>query len=116
MTITEDKGFVDYFILYSRIIIVCNELKLLRSFGRGSAASSLVNYCLDITKINRIPENLIFERLIHPLQKSLPDIDIDIPKGKQKHVIGKLKQNEHQDILTCLKNSPNIRNKYRKLL
>lgn len=85
--------FIDYFILYSRIIEVCNEFKLLRSYGRGSAPNSIVNYCLDITNINPIEENLIFERFIHPTQKQLPDIDIDIPKGWQKKVIEKLKQN-----------------------
>lgn len=88
----EKQGFTDYFILYSRIIEVCNELNLLRTFGRGSAANSIINYCLDITKINPIDENLIFERFISPNQKQLPDIDIDIPKGNQKNVIKKLKQ------------------------
>ena len=90
--IIEKQGFIDYFILYSRIIEVCNELNLIRSYGRGSAAGSLVNYCLDITKINPIDENLIFEKFVHPQQKQLPDIDIDTPKAHQKNVIEKLKQ------------------------
>lgn len=92
LSIIEKQGFTDYFILYSRIIEICNEIKLLRSYGRGSAANSIVNYCLDITKINPIDENLIFERFIHPQQKQLPDIDIDIPKGYHKNVIELLKQ------------------------
>lgn len=92
LSIIEKLGFTDYFLLYSRIIEICNELNLLRSYGRGSAANSIVNYCLDITKINSIDENLIFERIISPEQKQLPDIDIDIPKGHQKNVIEKLKQ------------------------
>jgi len=92
LSVIEKLGFTDYFILFSRIIEVCNELNLLRSYGRGSAANSLVNYCLDITKINPIDENLIFERFILPTQKTLPDIDIDIPKGYQKQVIKMLKQ------------------------
>jgi DNA polymerase-3 subunit alpha len=92
LSIIEKQGFSDYFILYSRIIEVCNELNLLRSYNRGSAANSIVNYCLDITKINPIEENLIFERFILPQQIKLPDIDIDIPKGHQKNVIEKLKQ------------------------
>ena len=92
LSVIEKQGFTEYFILYSRIIEICNELELLSSYGRGSAANSIVNYCLDITKINPIYENLIFERFIHPNQKQLPDIDIDIPKGQQKVVIEKLKQ------------------------
>jgi len=90
--IIKKQGFTDYFILYSRIIDICNGLNLLRSFGRGSASNSIVNYCLDITKLNPIDENLIFERFVHPQQKQLPDIDIDIPMGHQINVIEKLKQ------------------------
>ncbi len=51
LNIIKSGGFVDYFILYARIVEICNELKLLRSCGRGSAVGSIVNYCLDITKI-----------------------------------------------------------------
>ncbi len=92
LSIIESKGYEDYFILYSRIIAVCNELNILRTYGRGSAANSIVNYCLDITKVNSIDENLVFARFIHQLQFDLPDIDIDIPKGSQKKVIQLLKQ------------------------
>lgn len=91
LNVIELQGFTDYFILYSRIIEVCNELNLLRSLGRGSAPNSIVNYCLDITKINSIDENLIFERFVIPQQINLPDIDIDIPKGHLDNVIDKLK-------------------------
>ncbi|PKP35400.1 MAG: hypothetical protein CVU00_02665 [Bacteroidetes bacterium HGW-Bacteroidetes-17] len=96
LLVIESLGFPDYFITYSRIIEMCNELNLLRSYGRGSAASSLVNYCLDITKINPLAGNFIFERFINSQQKNLPDIDIDIDidivKGNQKKVVEKLKQ------------------------
>jgi DNA polymerase-3 subunit alpha len=88
----ERQGFVDYFILFSRIIEVCNELNLLRSPGRGSAPHSVVNFCLDITKINPIGENFIFERFLNPHQKRLPDIDIDISKGHQKQLLDRLKE------------------------
>ena len=91
LSVIEEKDFTGYYILYSRIIEICNELNLLRSFGRGSALNSMVNFCLDITKINPIDENLIFEKFVSPHQKHLPDIDIDIPKGYQKIVIDLLK-------------------------
>lgn len=90
LSIIENLGFVDYFILYYRIIEVCNELKILRTYSRGSAANSLVNYCLDITKIDPLEENLVFERFILPGQTKIPDIDIDIPRGAQKQVIESL--------------------------
>lgn len=91
LSIIEKKGFADYFILYSRIIEVCNELNLVRSPGRGSAAGSLINYCLDITKLNPLNHCLIFERFINYKRTQSPDIDIDIPKGYQKEVINLLK-------------------------
>lgn len=91
LSVIENSGFTDYFILYSRIIEVCNELQLLRSPGRGSSASSLINYCLDITKINPLEHNLIFERFLNAKKGNKPDIDIDIPKGFQNAVIKKLK-------------------------
>ncbi len=87
LNIIKSGGFVDYFILYARIVEICNELKLLRSCGRGSAVGSIVNYCLDITKIDPVAEHLISERFIHPRQKNLPDIDIDIPAGSQQKIL-----------------------------
>lgn len=92
LSIIEKQGFTDHFILYSRIIEICNELNLIRSCGRGNSINSMVNYCLGITKINPIEENLLFETFVRPEQKHLPDIDIDIPVGYQKNVIEKLKE------------------------
>lgn len=112
LTVIEKQGFTNFFILYSRIIEICNELNLLRSFGRGSAANSIVNYCLDITKINSIDENLIFERFISPQQKQLPDIDIDIPKGHQKNVIEKLKQKHPEYYAYSIAFSPQTETDY----
>ncbi len=70
--IIEKQGFtqiISFFI--QELVEVCNELNLLSSFGRGSAANSIVNYCLDMTKINSIDENLIFERFISPQRKTV---------------------------------------------
>ncbi len=92
LDVIQHLGFVDYFLLYSRIIEVCNELNLIRSFGRGNASGSFINYCLDITKINPLEENLIFERFINPKRNILPDIDIDIPKGTQKIILKRLNE------------------------
>lgn len=92
LAVIEQKGFTDYIIIYSRIIEVCNELKLIRSYGRVYAADSLINYCLDITKINPTDENLMFENFIHLQQKNLPDEQIDIPRGQQKNVVELLRK------------------------
>lgn len=81
LRIIKDNGFSDYFKLYSYIISICNELNILRSYGRNTALNSLVNYCLDITKLDPVEYSLIFERFILPSQQQQPDVDIDIPSG-----------------------------------
>lgn len=55
--------------------------------GRGSAAGSLVSYCLGITKINPLKYDLLFERFLNPDRISMPDIDIDFPDTYREHVI-----------------------------
>lgn len=96
LSIIERQGFTDHFILYSRIAEVCNELRLICSPGRGNSINSLVNYCLDITRVNPVTENLWFESFIYRDQKHFPDIDIDVPFGSRKTVIETLKQ-EHPE-------------------
>ncbi len=93
LEIIETEKFVGYFLLFARIIEACNELKLLRSHGRGSAMNSMVCYCLDITKINPITENLISERILFKNQIYCPDIDLDIPKDHRQNILKKLKEN-----------------------
>ncbi len=87
----EKLNLVEYFLIYSKIIEICNSHNILRSYGRGSACGSLVNYCLDITKINPLLEGLIFERFLNSDISEFADIDIDIPFGYQKMIIKKLK-------------------------
>lgn len=116
LSVIRKNGYVDYFILYSRIIEICNELELLRSPGRGSAASSIVNYCLDITKINPLMHNLIFERFLNEKRKTSPDIDIDIPKGFQKLVIQKLKEKYPEYNAYFIAFSPQGETEYKSIL
>ena len=88
----EKAGCADYLLVYKGIIDICNRHGLLRSPGRGSACGSLVNYCLDITKINPLEENLIFERFLNTAVTKQLDIDIDIPMGKRELVLDELKK------------------------
>ncbi len=92
LSIILETGFSDYFVLMARIVEVCNELQLLRSFGRGTSPNSLINYCLDITMINPIEYNLPFERFMLPYRELQPVNDIDIPKGSQYKVLNRLKE------------------------
>lgn len=92
LEIIRKLNFSDYFLLFARICEVCNELNIIRTPGRANASGSFINYCLDITKINPLDEDLIFERFIHPNQQHLPDIDLDIPNGEQTKILNKLKE------------------------
>ena len=82
----------EYFLLSANIADVCNNLGFLRSPGRGSSASSLVNYCLDITKINPLEEDLIFERFFNLSRTRVADIDIDIAQGCTDNLFIELKR------------------------
>ena len=91
LSIIEALNLIDYFLVYSKIIEICDSHNILRSYGRGSACGSLVNYCLDITKINPLLEGLIFERFLNPELAASVDIDIDISCGHQKMILEELK-------------------------
>lgn len=71
-----NKGFSNYFLFVYDIICYAKEKKIIY-IGRGSAASSLVSYLLDITEVDPILLNLYFERFLNPQRESFPDIDID---------------------------------------
>jgi DNA polymerase-3 subunit alpha len=68
-------GFNDYFLIVSDLIKYAKENGILVGPGRGSAAGSLVSYCLDITTIDPIEYNLYFERFLNPDRITMPDID-----------------------------------------
>ena len=116
LAVIETQGFANYFIIYSRIIEVCNELNLIRSFGRGSAPNSIVNYCLDITKINPIKENLIFERFLLPEQDQFPAIDIDIPKRNHKKIIDILNQKYPEYNIFQIAYTPQSNSNYKEVI
>ena len=81
-----DKGFLDYFYIVNDIYHFARENNISYGPGRGSAAASLVSYLLDITKIDPLEYNLLFDRFISEQRKELPDIDMDwgSKEGRQK--------------------------------
>jgi DNA polymerase III subunit alpha len=87
LSVIEQLNLSYYFLNFIAIIDICNHKGWLRSPGRGTSTSSLVNYCLDITKINPIEYGLYFERFINPDHFVGIDIDIDIPTGKRSLLI-----------------------------
>lgn len=77
LNIIKQMGYVDYFLIVWDFIKFAVEHNIPTGPGRGSAAGSIVAYTLDITKIDPIKYNLIFERFLNPERVSMPDIDSD---------------------------------------
>ena len=97
-------GFAGYFLIVSDFIKAGRELGVLVGPGRGSAAGSVVAYCIGITNIDPIKYNLLFERFLNPDRKSMPDIDTDFDDiGRQKvidYVVKKYGKNQVAQIIT----------------
>ena len=83
----QSMGFVDYFLIVWDYINFCRENGIAVGPGRGSAAGSIVSYCLKITNIDPIKYNLLFERFLNPERVSMPDIDVDFCYERRQEVI-----------------------------
>jgi DNA polymerase-3 subunit alpha len=97
-------GFAGYFLIVSDFIRAGRDLGVFIGPGRGSAAGSVVAYCIGITNIDPIKYNLLFERFLNPDRKSMPDIDTDFDdEGRQKvidYVVDKYGRNQVAQIIT----------------
>lgn len=83
----ESMGYVEYFLIVWDFINYAKTNGIVVGPGRGSAAGSIVAYCLKITDIDPIRYNLIFERFLNPERVSMPDIDIDFCYERRQEVI-----------------------------
>ncbi len=79
--------FEDYFLIVYDFILYAKKNGIMVGPGRGSAAGSLVSYCLGITDIDPLTYGLIFERFLNPERISMPDIDTDFPDDRRDEVI-----------------------------
>ena len=77
LNIINKMGYTDYFLIVHDFIDYSRKNGISVGPGRGSAAGSLCAYCLDITQVDPIEYNLLFERFLNPERVSMPDIDID---------------------------------------
>ena len=84
-------GYVDYFLIVSDFIRYAKDHGIAVGPGRGSAAGSIVAYCLEITNIDPIRYNLLFERFLNPERVSMPDIDTDVKTSLRPLIIRYLK-------------------------
>ncbi len=92
LTTIEKMGYVDYFLIVWDFIRFARENGIRVGPGRGSAAGSIVSYCLEITNIDPIKYDLIFERFLNPERVTMPDIDIDFCYERRSEVIDYVNQ------------------------
>ncbi|MDR2670625.1 MAG: DNA polymerase III subunit alpha [Oscillospiraceae bacterium] len=83
----ERMGFVDYFLIVGDFIDFARSREIPVGPGRGSAAGSMVSYCLGITDVDPMKYDLYFERFLNPERVSMPDIDIDFCYIRRQEVI-----------------------------
>jgi DNA-directed DNA polymerase III PolC len=82
LTVIREKGYADYFLVVDEIV-----RQAPRTCGRGSAAASIVSYCLGITHVDPIRHNLLFERFLNPGRHDPPDIDVDFPWDERAAIL-----------------------------
>ena len=87
LNVIRQMGYVDYFLIVWDFIRYAKENKIAVGPGRGSAAGSIVSYCLSITNVDPMKYHLLFERFLNPERISMPDIDIDFCYQRRPEVI-----------------------------
>ncbi|MBK7689905.1 MAG: DNA polymerase III subunit alpha [Bacteroidetes bacterium] len=102
--VIKKMGFAGYFLIVSDIITSTKKMGVIVGPGRGSAAGSVVAYCIDIISIDPLKYNLLFERFLNPERASMPDIDTDfddIGRGKVvEYIVNKYGKNQVAHIIT----------------
>lgn len=87
MGVIRQMGFVDYFLIVSDFIGYAKKNGIPVGPGRGSAAGSIVSYCLEITDVDPMKYDLVFERFLNPERVTMPDIDTDFCIRRRQDVI-----------------------------
>src|SRR5579862_3982529 len=93
----KEMGFSDYFLIVADFVGFAKRNGVSVGPGRGSAAGSLVAYCLDITDLDPIRYDLLFERFLNPGRKSMPDMDIDFAVEGRERVINYVREKYGSD-------------------
>ena len=92
-----EMGFSDYFLIVADFVGFAKRNGIAVGPGRGSAAGSLVAYCLEITDIDPLRYDLLFERFLNPGRKSMPDMDIDFAVEGRERVINYVRERYGRD-------------------
>ena len=93
----EKMGFTDYFLIVSDFVRYAKSVGIPVGPGRGSAAGSMVSYCLRITDIDPMQYALYFERFLNPERVSMPDIDMDFGDTRRGEVVDYVRQKYGDD-------------------
>jgi DNA polymerase III subunit alpha len=93
----KEMGFSDYFLIVADFVGFAKRNGISVGPGRGSAAGSLVAYCLEITDLDPIRYDLLFERFLNPGRKSMPDMDIDFAVAGRDQVINYVREKYGRD-------------------
>ena len=97
LEVINQMGYVAYFLIVHDFIDFAKKNDIAVGPGRGSAAGSIVSYLLNITDIDPLKFNLLFERFLNPQRVSMPDIDIDFASDKRDMVIEYVKEKYGKD-------------------
>lgn len=92
LAVINKMGYSDYFLIVSDFIRYARKEQIMVGPGRGSAAGSIVSYLLDITQVDPLHYELLFERFLNPERVTMPDIDIDFSDYGRDKVIDYVKQ------------------------
>lgn len=87
LSVIHDMGFNDYFLIVWDLLDFAHRQNIFTGAGRGSAAGSLVSFVLNITGVDPIKYDLLFERFLNKERYTMPDIDIDIPDNKRQDLL-----------------------------
>lgn len=98
----DEMGFNDYFLIVWDFVNYAKRNDVLVGPGRGSAAGSLVSYCLGITNTDPIKYDLLFERFLNPARVTMPDIDMDFPDDKRDMIIDYVKDKYSLDNVSSI--------------
>jgi DNA polymerase-3 subunit alpha len=93
----KEMGFSDYFLIVADLIGFARRNGVSVGPGRGSSAGSLVAYCLEITDVDPIVYGLLFERMLNPGRKSMPDMDLDFAVDGRERVINYAREKYGRD-------------------
>ena len=104
LKVINSMGYNDYFLIVWDFVRYAKQQGFLVGPGRGSAAASLVSYCLGITNVDPIEFDLVFERFLNPERVSMPDIDMDFMQARRgeiiDYVVEKYGRNQVAQIIT----------------